>query len=82
MSRPVTMFTGQWADLSLEELAKKSKGFGYDGLELACWGDHFQVDLAQVEPEYCERRRELLKAPMACRCGRSATTSSAKPCWT
>ena len=44
MARPVTMFTGQWADLPLEELAKKCSDFGYDGLELACWGDHFQVD--------------------------------------
>ena len=61
MPRPVTMFTGQWADLPLEELAKKFKSFGYDGLELACWGDHFQVDLAMAEPEYCERKRELLE---------------------
>ena len=43
MARPVTLFTGQWADLPLEDLARKSKGFGYDGLELACWGDHFEV---------------------------------------
>ena len=61
MPRPVTMFTGQWADLPLEELAKKCSGFGYDGLELACWGDHFQVELALAEPDYCERRRELLE---------------------
>ncbi len=61
MPRPVTMFTGQWADLPLEELAKKFRSFGYDGLELACWGDHFQVDLAMAEPEYCERKRELLE---------------------
>ena len=43
MARPVTLFTGQWADLSLEALCGKAKGFGYDGLELACWGDHFEV---------------------------------------
>ena len=35
MSRPVTLFTGQWADLPLETLCKKAKQFGYDGLELA-----------------------------------------------
>ena len=40
---PVTLFTGQWADLPLEELARKAGDFGYDGLELACWGDHFDV---------------------------------------
>ncbi|MEN3001560.1 MAG: sugar phosphate isomerase/epimerase, partial [Armatimonadota bacterium] len=41
MARPVTLFTGQWADLPLETMAQKAKEFGYDGLELACWGDHF-----------------------------------------
>lgn len=40
MARPVTIFTGQWADLPLETLAQKMSGFGYNGLELACWGDH------------------------------------------
>ncbi len=43
MARPVTLFTGQWADLPFETLCKKAKGFGYDGLELACWGDHFEI---------------------------------------
>jgi len=60
MARPVTMFTGQWADLPLEELARKCKGFGYDGLELACWGDHFEVQKALKDPEYCPAKRELL----------------------
>ncbi len=40
MSRPITLFTGQWADLPLEEVAKLASGWGYDGLEIACWGDH------------------------------------------
>ena len=44
MPRPVTLFTGQWADLSLEDLAPLVKSMGYDGVELACWGDHFDVD--------------------------------------
>jgi len=60
MARPVTMFTGQWADLPLEELAHKCSGFGYDGLELACWGDHFEVDKALAEADYCDKKRELL----------------------
>ena len=46
MSRPVTLFTGQWADLPLETLAAKVSEWGFDGLELACWGDHFEVDKA------------------------------------
>ncbi len=61
MARPVTMFTGQWADLPLEELAHKCSDFGYDGLELACWGDHFEVDRAMAEDDYCAKRRELLE---------------------
>ena len=44
MPRPVTLFTGQWADLPFETICAKAKKFGYDGVELACWGDHFEVD--------------------------------------
>jgi sugar phosphate isomerase/epimerase len=35
MTRPITLFTGQWADLSLEDMARKAADFGYQGLELA-----------------------------------------------
>ena len=59
-NRPVTLFTGQWADLPLEEVAALAAGWGYDGLELACWGDHFEVDRAVNEDGYVEGRRELL----------------------
>ncbi len=61
MARPVTLFTGQWADLPLEELCKKARDFGFDGLELACWGDHFEVDKALSDDTYCARKRELLE---------------------
>jgi sugar phosphate isomerase/epimerase len=61
MARPVTLFTGQWADMPLEKLAKKAASWGYDGLELACWGDHFDVDKALKDRGYCKARRELLK---------------------
>ena len=61
MARPVTLFTGQWADLPLEQLAEKAGGWGFDGLELACWGDHFEVDRALAEPGYCDGVRETLK---------------------
>jgi sugar phosphate isomerase/epimerase len=50
--RPVTLFTGQWADLPLETLCSKAAGMGYDGLELACWGDHFDVQRAVTDPGY------------------------------
>src|SRR3990172_8732094 len=61
MARAVTLFTGQWADLPLAELAKKAAAWGYDGLELACWGDHFEVDKALADDGYCKAKRELLK---------------------
>ena len=57
MSRPVTLFTGQWADLPLETLCLKAREFGYDGLELACWGDHFEVDKA--DEAYCRKKKAL-----------------------
>src|ERR687892_2055215 len=61
MARPVTLFTGQWADLALEELAAKCGDWGFDGLELACWGDHFEVDEALRDEGYCRAKRELLE---------------------
>ena len=61
MARPVTMFTGQWADLPAEELARKFKEYGFDGLELACWGDHFEVDKALKQGDYCAKKREMLQ---------------------
>ncbi len=60
MARPVTLFTGQWADLPLVELAPLAARMGYDGLELACWGDHVDVRRAADDPEYAASRRSLL----------------------
>ena len=48
MARPVTLFTGQWADLTLEVIAEKASKWGYDGIELPCWGDHFNVQKGAV----------------------------------
>lgn len=59
--RLVTLFTGQWADLPLETLAAKAKSFGYDGLELACWGDHLDVVKAASDKSYADGRLALLK---------------------
>lgn len=61
MARPVTLFTGQWADLSIEDMARKTNEFGYDGIELACWGDHFEVDKALADDGYCAAKRDLLE---------------------
>lgn len=61
MPRPVTLFTGQWADLPLETMAEQAAEMGYDGLELACWGDHFEVDKALADDGYCKRQRAILE---------------------
>ena len=61
MPRPVTLFTGQWADLPLATLARKAASWGYDGLELACWGDHLDVQKAAVDKSYCKRQRAILR---------------------
>ena len=61
MARLVTLFTGQWADLPFETICEKAKSFGYDGLELACWGDHFEVDKALSDDSYIQSRRDGLE---------------------
>ena len=72
MGRPVTLFTGQWADLPLETLCKKAREFGYDGLELACWGDHFEIDKALSDDidNYLrnDRRSSILFSATLTRC--------------
>src|SRR5688500_16132925 len=60
MGRPVTLFTGQWADLKFPEICAKAKSFGYDGVELACWGDHFDVDQCLKDKNYAKQRWEVL----------------------
>ncbi|ALG28536.1 AP endonuclease [Glutamicibacter halophytocola] len=43
MARDFTLFTGQWADLPLEEVARLAAGWGYDGLEIAVSGEHLDA---------------------------------------
>ncbi len=67
MGRPVTLFTGQWADLSFEDICTKASAWGYDGLEIACWGDHMDVRRAASDPAYvAERLRILEKHNLRC----------------
>ena len=61
MARPITLCTGQWADLPLETLAPLAKSLGFDGLELACSGDHFDVAQALANPAYCGNQRRILE---------------------
>ncbi|BCJ33725.1 DNA-binding protein [Actinocatenispora thailandica] len=60
MARPITLFTGQWADLPFVEVCRLASQWGYDGLEIACWGDHFEVDRALADPSYVEDRKRIL----------------------
>jgi len=59
--RPVTLFTGQWADLTFEEICEKASSWGYDGLEIACWGDHMNLEMAAKDPKYVDERRRILE---------------------
>ncbi|MCW2862540.1 MAG: xylose isomerase protein, partial [Actinoallomurus sp.] len=61
MPRPITLFTGQWADLPFEEVCRLASGWGYDGLEIACWGDHFEVDRALADDAYVRGRLDVLE---------------------
>ncbi|HVX44656.1 MAG TPA: sugar phosphate isomerase/epimerase family protein [Mycobacteriales bacterium] len=60
MKRPFTLFTGQWADLPLEKVAQLASSWGFDGLELATWGDHFDPELALSDDNYLQEKRALL----------------------
>ena len=60
MARPVTLFTGQWADLTFEQICEKAAGWGYEGLEIACWGDHMEVSKT-ADQAYIERKKATLK---------------------
>jgi len=60
MGRPVTLFSGQWADLPFDTFCAKAKSFGYDGVEIACWGDHFEVDKALSNDGYVQSRWDIL----------------------
>jgi sugar phosphate isomerase/epimerase len=60
MPRPITLFTGQWADLPFEEVCRLAAEWGYDGLEVACWGDHLDVVRAAEDDDYVAERKALL----------------------
>lgn len=61
MGRPVTLVTCQWADMDFELLCKTAKQMGYDGLELACWGNNLDVKRASKDMEYVEYIKKTLK---------------------
>jgi sugar phosphate isomerase/epimerase len=59
-THPVTLFTGQWADLPFEEVARLASSWGYDGLEICTWGDHLDLKRAEEDPGYLQTRRDIL----------------------
>jgi sugar phosphate isomerase/epimerase len=61
MTRPITLCSGQWADLPIETLAAKAKSFGFDGIEPCCGGDHFPIDKALSDPNYPQQFRQTLE---------------------
>ncbi len=61
MSRIVTLFTGQWADLEFETMCQKAKKMGYEGLEIACWGNHLNVAKAVKDDDYVNYILDTLK---------------------
>ena len=60
MPRPIALLTAQWADLTFTTVCELASKWGYDGLEIACWGDHFDIHRAVNEPGYVEERKEIL----------------------
>ena len=50
--RPVTLCTAQWADLPFEELCATASKMGYEGLEIALWGNSFDLEKAYVDDDY------------------------------
>jgi len=59
-THPVTLFTGQWADLPFEEVARLAAEWGYDGLEIAASGDHLDLERADTDDAYLRSRLEIL----------------------
>ncbi|MDR2543832.1 MAG: sugar phosphate isomerase/epimerase [Treponema sp.] len=60
MTRPVTLFSGQWADMPFDKFCEKAKAFGYDGVEIACWGGHLELKKAATDAAYVEEKKKIL----------------------
>ncbi|WP_022875872.1 sugar phosphate isomerase/epimerase family protein [Glutamicibacter mishrai] len=60
MTHNFTLFTGQWADLPLEEVARLASEWGYDGLEIAVSGEHLDA-WRWDDDEYISERLGILE---------------------
>lgn len=54
MSRPVTIFTGQFSDMPFEKLCEFAQSCGYEGLELATFGPYLDFEKAAADQAYCD----------------------------
>ena len=60
MARLVTIFTAQWADLDFETMCRKAQEMGYEGLEIACWGNQLDPERAAKDDAYVEEIKATL----------------------
>lgn len=68
MKRLVTIYTAQWADLDFETMCSKAKEMGYDGLEIACWGNQLDPERAAKDDAYvAEIKATLDKYGLVCK---------------
>ncbi|MEI3306173.1 MAG: hypothetical protein V8R40_09225 [Dysosmobacter sp.] len=58
MARPVTLFTIQWGDLSLEDICALAQKMGYEGLELSA--AHLDMHRAASDPAYVQQVKDTL----------------------
>ena len=61
MPRKIAFFTGQWADVPLDRLVERAAEWGYDGLELATWGGHFDSARAATQDGYVRELQSLFE---------------------
>lgn len=61
MGRLVTLMSCQWADIEMEEMFDLTKKMGYEGIELACWGNHLDLKRAVEDDDYIAEVKALLE---------------------
>ena len=61
MARPITLFTGQFADLPFDQMCKEASAMGYEGLELATWGNHLNPKKAAEDMDYVAEIKSTLE---------------------
>lgn len=61
MPRTLALFTGPWTDQPLSNVAAKASEWGYQALDIACWGEHLAVQRALAEPDYCRSLLNILE---------------------